>query len=299
MSAASALDRGLSRWSQSSIVGLASVLVGLQGLADYVTGYELSMSLFYVVPVALAAWYGGRAATVAIAGLSCVVWYVADLAAGHLYSHPAIPVWNSMVRLGFFLLSGLLLDALRRTLGRERARARTDSLTGLLSRRGFEERLEHDLALAQRVGGPITLAYVDLDDFKSVNDRHGHPAGDRVLQTVGRVLRQLLRRADTAARIGGDEFAVILPDTGADGARELVSKLEGDLRVALTGGGPAVTCSVGIVTWLDASLPMGEAVATADALMYEVKRGGKAGVAHRVVTEAGGASGPAGSRSRD
>lgn len=277
------LDTGLSRLAGSRILALAVGSVAVVGLVSYLIGYEVSMSLFYVVPVALAAWYAGRWPGISIALLSCVSWYIADLASGNQYSHPAIPVWNSLVRLGFFLVSGLLVAALRNTLENERRLARVDALTGLYGRRAFEEQLEHDLALSQRMNTAVTLAYLDIDDFKAVNDTHGHAAGDRVLQTVGRIIGRHIRRADTAARLGGDEFALLLPDTDPEGARRVVSNLAHELELEFRALDRSVSCSIGVVTFRESPLSSAAAVAAADRLMYAVKRQGKGAVAYRVV----------------
>jgi diguanylate cyclase (GGDEF)-like protein len=282
------LDQHLDRLPPAAVVALAAGGALLVGGIDYLTGYEVSVSLFYLGPVAAAAWYAGRPAGIAIAVLSCVAWYLADLAAGSPHSHPGIPVWNALIRLGFFLVTALLLAALRRSLRGHQHLARVDGLTGLYGRRAFAERLGHDLALAQRRGSALTLAYVDVDDFKAVNDTHGHAAGDRLLQTIGRALRGSIRGTDTAARIGGDEFALVLPDTDGRGAELAVRKIARELHDALGAGEEGVTCSVGVVTFLDPATSPERAVAAADELMYRVKRSGKGGVAFSVL---GGAAG--------
>jgi diguanylate cyclase (GGDEF)-like protein len=266
-------DRGTRAAWEGAALGVVVV-----GSLDYLTGYEISMSLFYLAPVSLAAWYGGRRAGLVIAVVSCASWYLADLASGHTYSHPAIPVWNAAVRLGFFAITAILLAAVRELLLQLWHLARTDALTGLAGRRAFEERLEHDLALAQRHGTALTLVYLDVDDFKAVNDTHGHARGDRLLELAGRTLRAGIRRADTAARLGGDEFALILPDTDERGARHVVQELSRKLQEALAKGGFRVSCSLGAMTFTDPTVSPADAVAAADVLMYEVKRKGKGAV---------------------
>lgn len=258
-------------------IGIVAIVASL----DYISGYELSFSLFYIGPVAFATMYAGRRAGVSIAVISCVAWYFAEILGGAQYSHPLIPVWNATVRLGFFLITCLLLSALRTSLLRERQLARTDSLTGVYARRAFEDRLRHDLALAQRRRSAISLAYLDLDDFKAVNDAHGHAEGDQALQTVGRILRTAVREADTAARLGGDEFAVLLPDTDFRGAEQVMTTLKRDLGKALAAW--QITCSIGVTTFVAPAVSATAAVAAADALMYEVKRQGKNAVAYRVI----------------
>lgn len=277
------LDRALGRLPAAAILLVAACGVVLVGVLDYLTGYEFSVSVFYLGPVALATWYVGRRPGIAIAVMSCVSWYVADIAAGNPYSHPAFPVWNALVRLGFFLSTGLLLGALRDSLLIQRSLAETDGLTELYGRRAFEARLAHDLALAWRRRSPITLAYVDLDDFKAVNDAYGHSEGDRVLQTTGRLLKASVRQADTAARLGGDEFAVILPDTDSRGARYVMDKIASGLRSAITTDRWQVTCSIGVVTFRAPAVSATAALAAADELMYEVKRQGKGAMTFRVL----------------
>jgi diguanylate cyclase (GGDEF)-like protein len=265
---------------------LAVCGVGIVGFGDYVTGYEVSMSLFYMGPIAVAAWYAGRTAGVAIAVLSCVGWYIADIAAGNEYSNPLIAVWNVLVRLGFFLITSLLLTALRESLLKERHLAQRDGLTGLYGRRAFEERLEHDIALAQRASSPVTIVYLDLDDFKAVNDTYGHVEGDRVLRTVGAALDKSIRHADTAGRLGGDEFALVLPDTDDYGAQRVISNLTRQIHEAVTAGRSPVTCSIGVVTFFCPPVSARSILAAADALMYEVKRNGKSAIAYKVLREA-------------
>jgi diguanylate cyclase (GGDEF)-like protein len=163
--------------------------------------------------------------------------------------------------------------------------ARTDSLTGLYGRRAFEDRLDHDLAVAQRHKTGLTLAYVDLDDFKAINDTRGHAEGDRVLRVVGRVLIGSVRETDTAARLGGDEFALVLPETDGDGAQQVIAKLKRDLDEALEIGTRRVTCSIGVVTFLGAVRSSEHAIAAAEELMYQVKHIGKGAVAFSVLSE--------------
>lgn len=281
-----AFDQRFERLTRPAILAFAACGVLTVGSVDYFSGYEISMSLFYLGPVAVAAWYAGKWPGILIASLSCVSWYIADLAAGRQYSNQAIPVWNALIRLGIFLITALLLTAFRKSLLAQQSLARTDGLTGLYSRRTFEDRLAHDLASARRHRSAITVAHMDLDNFKVVNDTCGHAEGDRLLQVIGRVLMGSVREADTAARVGGDEFALVLPDTDGGGAQQFVSKLTAEFRKALEGRNWGVTFSIGVVTFLDAATTPKHALAAADELMYEVKRKGKGAVAFGVRGEA-------------
>jgi diguanylate cyclase (GGDEF)-like protein len=278
-----AANRTLARLSRTQIIIATSSVVGCIGFLDYVTGYEVSISEFYLAPVAITAWYAGRRASVGVAVLSCITWFIADTSAGLQYEHLSTLLWNTFIRLGFFIVNGLLVGALRDSRSHHRKLARTDHLTGAFGRRAFEERLEHDLDLARRNGGSLTLAFVDLDNFKAINDAHGHSVGDQALCATVLVLQGATRRSDTVARLGGDEFAFVLPDTDRRAAEEMVARLRCDLRQALQSVAPELTCSMGVMTFEDAPPDAKEALRAADSLMYDAKRQGKDAVAFGVV----------------
>jgi diguanylate cyclase (GGDEF)-like protein len=146
-----------------------------------------------------------------------------------------------------------------------RREARTDHLTGLANRKEFERQLERAVAAAQRHGRPLALALVDLDGLKEVNDRLGHAAGDRALRSVGRALQLGVRAADTCARIGGDEFAVAMPDTTEEQAAEVMRRV----CEAIREGGLDV--STGVAAWSPGLRPL-QLFKRADAGLYQDKR---------------------------
>jgi diguanylate cyclase (GGDEF)-like protein len=270
-----ALDRILSKLSRAALVACSIAAAALVGLLDWVTGYQISFGVFYLAPVGVAAWYVSRRAGFAIAIGSSGVWYMAEIAAGYPYDHAVIPVWNAFVRFSFFLITAMLLSAVRERLAAERLLATTDGLTGLLNSRAFSERLEQHLALAQRTGRALTLVYIDLDDFKRINDTYGHGEGDRQLRAVGRTLVEGTRKTDTVARLGGDEFALILPETDMEGAEAVTSKLGTMLGKATIGVAAPLTCSIGAVVFREQPRNADEAIAAADRLMYDAKSQGK------------------------
>ena len=288
----------LTSWSRAHVFALALGGVLLLGLIDYLTGYELAVSLLYLGPVDVAAWYVGRRAGLGLAFLSSIVWLTADLGAGHSYSHMAIPIWNTLIRFGFFLSNVFLLAELREYLTGAQRLARTDALTGVFNSRAFMEQLHYNLGLARRNGNPLTLAYIDLDDFKRINDMQGHGEGDRLLRLVGQTLMRGTRHTDRVARLGGDEFALLLPDTDAGGAREGIEKVRQLLRESLDFAGFPVTCSVGAVTFSSPPSSTDEAVRAADHLMYQVKSQGKNAAAFGVVGPEGEAVQPGATSTR-
>lgn len=268
-------DRTFAKFSRRTVVAAALAALWLVGALDFLTGPEISFSVFYLVPVGIAAWYAGRKAGLVFAIVASLVWYGVEIADAHPYHHPFIPMWNAFVRFSFFLIIALLLSVLRERLHTEARLARIDALTELLNPRGFAEQLLHDLALTERLGNPLTLAYIDVDDFKRINDTHGHGEGDSVLRTIGQTLLKGTRQSDSVARLGGDEFALILPATDLVGAETIVSKLKTMLSEAASEGGCSFTCSVGAVEFRERSPSVGEAIAVADRLMYDAKTQGK------------------------
>jgi predicted signal transduction protein with EAL and GGDEF domain len=204
---------------------LGFIVIGVIGIIDYLTGYELAISVFYVLPISLVTWLTGRRFGLLASLASAVVWLSADIATGHPYSHPLIPLWNSLIRFAFFVIITMLLCALKRAMQRESELARTDHLTGAVNLRFFYELAQMEIDRLHRYGHPFTLAYIDLDGFKAVNDQFGHATGDRVLHTVVNFIKKHMRKTDVCARLGGDEFALLLPETDQEVARLAISKI--------------------------------------------------------------------------
>jgi diguanylate cyclase (GGDEF)-like protein len=266
-----------------AVLVLGALISALIGLADYFTGDEIGLSLFYVLPVALTCWLAGRSRGLAMAVLCAGIWFTADLASGQVYSHAAIAAWDTIIRLGFFVIITYLLAALRKAMLRLEDLSHVDELTGAANSRYFYALLENELSRLARYGRPLTLAYMDLDGFKTVNDTVGHLEGDRVLQVVVAGARTHLRNTDVIARLGGDEFALLLPETDELSAQAAIAKTRDRLLENMQAGGWPVTFSIGVVTCHQ--VPPGQAealVKVADDLMYGVKTGGKDAVRYAV-----------------
>lgn len=256
----------------SALVALA--LVGAVGVLDILTGYELAFSLFYLLPVSLAAWLAGKRFGVVIAVVCALVWFVVELSE-HSYSHPAIPYWNSAIRFGLFLIIALLMSALREALEREKELARIDDLTGAVNKRFFGELVQMELDRSQRFKHPLSLAFIDLDNFKTVNDSLGHDVGDQVLSVAIKQVKEQLRKTDIVARVGGDEFAILLPEADSEAAHEVISKVQANVLEEMRQNDWPVTLSVGVVTCTETPSTTDELLMQADALMYTAKNEGK------------------------
>ena len=153
--------------------------------------------------------------------------------------------------------------------------ATTDPLTGAANRRHFKKELVYEIERSSRHSRIFSLAYFDLDDFKDVNDHHGHEEGDKVLKAVVEIARSRLRKTDLVARIGGDEFAILLPETDTTITDSPVKDLDNNLKQSMRDGGWPVTISCGVVIFRTPPASADDAISAADRLMYQVKASGK------------------------
>jgi diguanylate cyclase (GGDEF)-like protein len=247
------------------------------GVADYYTGHELVISAFYLIPIALVAWYCGMWLGFGAALISGVSLFTVDLIDGG-YPHLWILATNTVIRIGLFVAVVYVLVALRKVVERLEESSHVDSLTGAASSAHFYDALAKELDRVVRYGRPLTVAYLDLDGFKAVNDDHGHMEGDRVLRLVAECAKERLRRTDTVARLGGDEFAFLCPETDENAARAVIQEVLTRLGEEVSTAGWPVTFSVGVVTCNEAPATPEELVKMADDLMYSVKLDTKNGV---------------------
>lgn len=256
-----------------ALIGFA--LIVLIGIVDFLTGPEIGFSVFYVLPIALVTWLTSRQLGLIVSLASALVWLWADVAAGQPFSHPFISIWNTLIRLAFFMIITLLLWALKRAMEHERESARIDNLTGAVNSRLFYDLVQMEINRFQRYEHPFTIAYIDLDNFKAVNDQFGHLVGDQVLCIVVSSARKYLRKTDVVARLGGDEFALLLPETNEESARVALSKIQDGLLEEMQLGNWPITFSIGVITCSAAPHTAEDVVRMADELMYSVKRDSK------------------------
>ena len=186
------------------IFNAAIVLVAMLviGYLDYITGNEIRIFPLYFLPLAWTAIVFGRTGAILASLLATTIWFTAQYLSGREYSHEYIWFINFITQGTAFLLVTLLMASLRTALGRERELSRTDALTGLLNSRALHEIAGAELTLCHRHRRPAVMAFIDLDNFKSVNDTHGHDRGDKLLRQVGELLKNSVRSADVVARIG-------------------------------------------------------------------------------------------------
>jgi diguanylate cyclase (GGDEF)-like protein len=261
----------LPRWGLSLLGPLGVILIA----------YALATSpgpgdgaVLYAMPVLWTTVYFGRRGAASILACVGVSHAVTLLALPPSSSYPGRWV-DVMVAVSAIALVVLVLERRNEVLvTRLSGEARTDPLTGLLNRRGFDERALVELAHARREERPVAMAVFDLDHFKHINDEWGHPTGDRVLARVGGLLSDQCRDIDVAARIGGEEFAVLLPGVGRTGAQSFAERVRITLKSGHAPGLPPVRVSAGIDVAL-APDSVDTMLRRADTALYQAKRDGR------------------------
>lgn len=182
---------------------MLAVLLAIFCWIDLATGYEYSFSVFYLIPISIAAWYDNKKTTIVMIVASAATWLYADFGSGHQYKNTLIPYWNAFVRLVFFSIVALLILKIRGNLVAMTIMAMKDNLTLLNNARAFK--LEYQLLKERHAMKKQSLAVglIDLDGFKSVNDRLGHSIGDEVLVEFANILKKATRSSDIIARMRG------------------------------------------------------------------------------------------------
>lgn len=282
-----ALGKTFSYWEQQSasvVIGVGILLILFIGVVDYLTTADFSLAIFHLLPIAFVSWFAGRRAGIALSLLAALIWWVDDLV---VKPHTLfwLVSWNAMINCGFFLITSYLVSTLKLAYEREKRFARADSLTGIVNRRYFLELLQLEIDRSQRHQASFTLAYIDVDDFKAVNDRFGHSTGDRLLCLIAEVIKHQIRSIDLVARLGGDEFAILLPQTNFDQSEVVLHRVHKSLIEAVKQQAFSVGFSVGALTFTQIPLSAEKAIDRADRLMYQVKNSGKNGLEHMAVHE--------------
>lgn len=265
----------LGNQSKSLALAISLGLVLLIGVLDFLAGTEISLLVFFMLPIFVAVWFVSRGAGTAVSILSGVVWTAIALATTHHYAHPAIPVWNILSKFAFLLIFANILSSLKQVLENERELARTDHLTGVANRRYFFEVADMEAKRARRHERPFSVTYMDIDEFKAINDRFGHSIGDVLLQTITKTIKSNVRDIDVVARLGGDEFAILMPETDSASAYAVVERIRQSLVTVVHKNHWPVTFSIGIATWTTPPQSVDDVLREADVLMYAAKSSGK------------------------
>jgi len=268
------------------LIVLGVLLLVLLGLLQPQLPPDIDVSLLYLLPVVTIAWAGGRLAGLGVAVAACGTQLLIDAYAELEHTSTAVSYWNLGLSLVVYIGFAEIMPRLNKALESERERARTDPLTGLGNRRFLEVVARAELGRSRRYRRPLALGLVDVDYFKEVNDRLGHQAGDQLLKLIARETRRVMRCSDMVARIGGDEFALLLPETPVEGAEVAFRKVHAHLSAAVEREGFPVSFSIGVVTCEGSSAPSLEVLLLeADRTMYMVKNSGRGSIRLRALQE--------------
>lgn len=259
-------------WAIAVFLSGGSIMITTAVLWD---GHGASVFSFLYVWVGVEAFYF---LTRRQAGFQ-IAWMGACYAAALVLNTPdpvAIQRW--ILTVGVSLVTGLLVASMKerilRLVDRLSGAARTDVLTGILNRRAFEERFEQELALASRENRPLSVAVGDLDGFKLVNDRLGHQAGDEALRRVARELARWMRRSDVTARIGGEEFALLLPGIDEKGAARLADRVRLAIQEIFAADRVPLTISFGLAVFDAHGVDAAALMRAGDQALYAAKEMG-------------------------
>lgn len=241
--------------------------------ANALTPPSARLGILYIIPVLLVTWTEGWVWGVVVG--------VASIALRELVATDQMPntllVWRIANAAAYVAVVAVAMAGLQRLRRSQAELARLviqDPLTNVLNARAFADRLSQELDRNRRYPRPLSLLYLDLDNFKIINDTHGHQTGDAVLRLVADAMRTSVRHADVVGRLGGDEFAVLMPETDAQVADAAAKRLVAGLRNIFKGT-PNVTASIGVVSCTATDASTDDLLRRADQAMYDAKKAGK------------------------
>jgi len=260
-------------WRALRLVVWAGLAAGVF-LLNTRTPPELRLGILYVVPVLLAASSDGLGWGISFALATGLLRFGIGIDQMPLDTLLQVRILNEVAYLAVVGVAIAGLSRLRRTQSQLELLATHDPLTTVLNARAFASQVAQELGRNRRYGRPLALIYLDLDDFKKVNDAHGHATGDAVLRLVADAMRSAVRQADVVGRLGGDEFGVLMPETDGSLAHAVANRLAGGIRTVFRGT-PSVTASIGVVAVSGTEAGSDELLRKADQAMYEAKRAGK------------------------
>ncbi len=276
--------------SRRGVVAVALPLIAVVAWFDFTTNPEIQFFLIYLIPVLAVAWWGSGRDGAVIGFITAIIATASDAPWRSTVGFPIL-AWNALTRFVIFTAAGALVTQLReyrdrfaaldrehkKAYGREAMAARTDALTQLPNLRAFLEIIQRELARAVREGSHLCVLYIDLDDFKSVNDHYGHQTGDLVLQDVAHALQQSVRGGDVVARIGGDEFIILLWHASPADAQQVSERISRRIHdIASVYPQSQLDASIGLRFFEQPPPSADDVVQLSDAAMYREKQRRKA-----------------------
>jgi len=272
----------LEKRTPKTITKLSFVLILILGVMQFLFSETVTIAPLYIFPILFSSWYGSKTTGILSAFLSTLVFVVIETTYNRV-----LPTFNELLLLSApyltaYLLLAILIINFRDVHRIEVYAADTDNLTGLHSARSFYVELTNELLRSKRYDHVFSLAYLDVDNFKSINDSLGHREGDKLLKEVANCLVSSLRGTDVIARLGGDEYACLLPETNQEKAKLAFLKTVDLLNKRMAKNRWDVSFSIGVMAFENIPEDIKEAIDLADKLMYSVKNDNKDNIAYLV-----------------
>jgi diguanylate cyclase (GGDEF)-like protein len=246
-------------------------------IIDYkILGTEVTFTLLYLIPIVTVTWFSGLKFGMAVSLFSISEWLILKV---HSEESADVLLFtiDTLSKLLVFIFIVIILSVLKTRIEKEKIHSTHDHLTGVLNRNGFYEILDNEIYRARRSNDPLTLAYLDIDNFKYINDHLGHHVGDEVLKQLTAMVQSIIRKTDVHGRLGGDEFVILFPDTSIRDSRSVIKKIKSEFSKITFRKKWPISLSIGVGVFRGNSLDAKKMMTTADSLMYKVKKGTKNG----------------------
>ncbi|MDD5307227.1 MAG: GGDEF domain-containing protein [Deltaproteobacteria bacterium] len=277
------LSEHLQEQPKSYIVTLAILIVALCGTLEYLSGQDVTLTALYLFPIVMATLVGGRFIGVGVSLLSSATYLFVTTRLVPAAVHTAWPYVSAAAMFVPFVFITVLLAKVKGEFDEERERARTDRLTRLANDRFFLDRASAELSRLRQMGPPLTLAMVKFESLKEITERFGRRASDEALLAAAQVLQRVMRKADLAARMGGDRFAVLLPDTNEEAAKVFLRRLQDHLVAIMEKHAWPPLFRVGAATFVKPPASLDAMVGSVTDLMNAAESEGKVSFKHEVL----------------
>jgi diguanylate cyclase (GGDEF)-like protein len=254
------------------------MLIALLGAIDAQFKPEIVFAPLYLIPIAILSWFVGKWNGITASVLSTMMWLAANIYSGGPYEDTFTYYWNSIICLTTFLLISSLIAYLRVELEQNRNLYQLDTLTGIANSVGFHEAAQREIDRSKRLNRPFSLGYIDIDNFKFINDQMGRTVGDQVIREIAKDIQLNLRKSDLVARVGGDEFALLLSEAGQEASREAINRILHNLKNEMDSKGWPLTFSIGVLACIEHPKTVDEIMRLTSELRDFVKNNGKDGI---------------------
>ncbi|MEW6087595.1 MAG: GGDEF domain-containing protein [bacterium] len=244
----------------------------------YLTNDEIRLLLPYIIIIYFSVWYLGSKTGIFFSLLAILFWSIAYI--NSIGDHNINNIFNVIIKIFFIGIQYFIINNSRRIFLDNEKLAQTDSLTGIMNRRAFYNMLTYEIEKAKRENSILSLVFIDLDNFKNINDTFGHKTGDDLLKIFCSEVKNMIRTTDAFGRMGGDEFAILLPKNNGSETSLFVKRIQDRIIPIFMDNHWDVTLSIGVIT-TDKPVDVDDLIHQADTLMYKVKNKGKNNIEYK------------------